>query len=47
MQDFAKNTDLETGIVYDSQKARDGFSAFCEKYNVDFAEGNIFVASPN
>lgn len=47
MQDFAKNTDLETGIVYDSEQARDGFSAFCEKYNVDFAEGNIFVASPN
>ncbi len=47
MQDFAKNTDLETGIVYDSEKARNAFATFCEKYNVDFAEGNIFVASPN
>lgn len=47
MNDFAKNTDLETGIVYDSEKARESFSEFCEKYDVEFAEGNIFVASPN
>ena len=47
MNDFANNTDLQTGIVYDSEKARNSFSEFCKKYNVDFAEGNIFVASPN
>lgn len=47
MNDFAKNTDLETGIVYDSEKARESFSEFCEKYDVEFAEGNIFVASQN
>ena len=47
MSDFAKNTDLNKGIVYDSQKARDVFGEFKTKYNVDIAEGNIFVASPN
>ena len=44
---FAKNTDLETGIVFDSEKARTSFEAFKEKHNVTIAEGNIFVASPN
>lgn len=47
MSDFAKNTDLTTGIVYDSQKARDSFEEFKTKHNVEIAEGNIFVASPN
>lgn len=47
MSDFAKNTDLTTGIVYDSQKARDSFEEFKAKHNVEIAEGNIFVASPN
>ena len=47
MSDFAKNTDLETGIVFDSEKARTSFEAFKEKHNVTIAEGNIFVASPN
>ena len=47
MNDFAKNADLETGIVYDSEKAKDALANFCEKYNVEVAEGNIFVASPN
>lgn len=47
MNDFAKNTDLRTGIVYDSQKARDSFEEFKAKHNVEIAEGNIFVASPN
>ena len=47
MSDFAKNTDSETGIVYDSQKARDVFGDFKTKFNVEVAHGNIFVASPN
>ena len=47
MSDFAKNTDLNTGIVFDSEKARTSFEAFKEKHNVTVAEGNIFVASPN
>ena len=47
MSDFAKNTDSETGIVYDSQKSRDVFGDFKTKYNVEVAHGNIFVASPN
>lgn len=44
MNDFANNTDLETGIVYDSQKARASFENFCEKFDVKNAAGNIFVA---
>ena len=44
MEDFAANTDLETGIVYDSAEARQAFTNFCEKYDVQVAEGNIFVA---
>lgn len=47
MSDFAKNTDLSTGIVYDSAKARESFEEFKAKHNVEIAEGNIFVASPN
>ncbi|MBQ8886097.1 MAG: hypothetical protein IJY61_00155 [Candidatus Gastranaerophilales bacterium] len=47
MSDFAKNTDLTTGIVYDSEKARTSFEEFKTKHNVTVAEGNIFVASPN
>lgn len=44
MSDFADNTDAETGIVYDSKEARSAFADFCEKHNVETAEGNIFVA---
>ncbi len=44
MSDFSKNTDLTTGIVYDSPEAKDSFGNFCEKYNVQEVEGNIFVA---
>ena len=47
MSDFSKNTDLETGIVFDSKKARTSFEAFKEKHNIEIAQGNIFVASPN
>ena len=47
MSDFAKNTDLETGIVYDSEKARASFEEFKAKHNIEVAHGNIFVASPN
>ena len=47
MSDFAKNTDSQTGIVYDSQRAKDVFGEFKTKYNVEVAHGNIFVASPN
>ena len=44
MKDFARNTDLNTGIVFDSAKARNVFGDFKAKYNVEVAEGNIFVA---
>ncbi len=44
MEDFSNNTDLSTGIVYDSQEARERFEDFKGKYNVEVAQGNIFVA---
>ncbi len=44
LNDFAKNTDLESGIVYDSPKARESLESFKEKYNVQSVRGNIFVA---
>ena len=44
MSDFSKNTDLTTGIVYDSPEAKDSFGNFCANYNVQEVEGNIFVA---
>ncbi|MCD7781027.1 MAG: hypothetical protein LUH05_10210, partial [Candidatus Gastranaerophilales bacterium] len=43
MQDFVKNTDLDTGIVYSDETARESFDNFKEKYNVETAHGNIFV----
>ena len=39
MSDFADNTDLNTGIVFDSSKAKDSFDAFKEKYGVK----NVFI----
>ncbi len=45
MSDFAANTDLESGIVFDSEQARNSFNDFCSKYEVQSARGNIFVAS--
>ena len=45
MRDFAANTDLESGIVFDSEQARNSFNDFCSKYEVQSARGNIFVAS--
>ncbi|MBQ4077982.1 hypothetical protein IJD15_02235 [bacterium] len=47
MSDFADNTDLNSGMVFDSAKAKDVFQDFKAKYNVKVSEGNIFVASPN
>lgn len=44
MTDFANNADPETGIVFDSAKSRNVFGEFCQKYNIEKAEGNIFVA---
>ena len=44
LEDFAKNTDLETGIVYDSPRAREALDSFSEKYDVQSVRGNIFVA---
>ena len=44
MKDFSDNADPNTGIVFDSAKARGVFGEFCDKYNVSKAEGNIFVA---
>ncbi|MBQ8476177.1 hypothetical protein IJ531_03845, partial [bacterium] len=43
LNDFEKNVDLETGIVYGSPKSKQAFNQFCEKYQVSDAEGNIFV----
>ena len=47
MSDFKKNTDLRTGVVFYSEKARASFEEFKAKHNVTVAEDNIFVASPN
>ena len=47
MKDFAANTDLERGIVFDSKLARDSFGNFCQKHEVKSARGNIFVAGNN
>lgn len=44
LNDFANNVDLESGIVYDSQKARESLESFKEKYGVQSIRGNIFVA---
>ncbi len=43
MQDFSKNTDLVTGIVYSGSSSKDAFQDFIDKYNVQRAYGNIFV----
>lgn len=43
MQDFAKNSDLESGIVYRSDKAKDIFNTFKEAFGVEEAKGNIYV----
>ena len=47
MKDFAANTDLERGIIFDSKEARDSFNNFCHKYEIKSARGNIFVAGNN
>ncbi len=44
MQDFLNNTDLNTGIVFDSAEAKDSFNNFCDKFDVTSVKGNIFVA---
>lgn len=43
LEDFKKNSDLVTGIVFDSPKSRKALDAFKEKYEVSYAMGNIFV----
>ena len=44
LNDFRDNVDLDTGIVYDSPKARKMLENFKEKYNIEDIRGNIFVA---
>ena len=44
MKDFRANTDLNTGIVYDSKHAQDALQNFKEKRNVSQIYGNIYVA---
>ena len=44
LQDFANNTDLERGIVFDSKDAQDALNDFAIKYGVSSVRGNIFVA---
>lgn len=44
LNDFAKNADLQSGIVYDSKEAKDALGAFCEKYAIGSVRGNIYVA---
>ncbi len=44
LNDFRKNVDLETGIVYDSPLAKQALESFKDKYDVEDIRGNIFVA---
>ncbi len=44
LQDFANNTDLERGIVFDSKEAQYALRDFAMKYGVKSVCGNIFVA---
>lgn len=44
LYDFAKNVDLQSGIVFDSQSAKDSLGAFCEKYGVADIRGNIYIS---
>lgn len=44
LYDFAKNVDLQSGIVFDSQSAKDSLGAFCEKYGVADVRGNIYIS---
>ncbi len=44
LQDFANNSDLESGIVFDSQQAQYALNEFALKYGVNSIRGNIFVA---
>lgn len=43
LKDFVKNTNLEKGIVFDSQKARTSLDNFESTYNANVS-GNIYVA---
>ena len=43
LQDFANNTDLETGVVFDSQRARQAVAEFAQKYELNTMRGNMFV----
>lgn len=43
LEDFKKNTDLETGIVCDSPKSKAALEKFKEKYGINNIEGNIYV----
>lgn len=41
---FAKNTDLESGIVYQSSAAKDNFNTFKKAVDAKSVRGNIYVA---
>ena len=43
LTDFAKNTDLETGIVFHSKEARQALSNFATEKNITEIKGNIYV----
>lgn len=43
LDDFEKNTDLETSIVYSNPKSREKFENFKKGFGVMEAKGNIFV----
>lgn len=43
LEDFKKNTDLSTGVVYQSERARTNFNAF-QKATGATIQGNIYVA---
>ncbi|MBQ9149780.1 hypothetical protein IJX73_02505 [bacterium] len=44
MHDFLSNSDLETGIVYDSYQARIALEKFKVKHSINTIQGNIYIA---
>ncbi len=43
LEDFSKNTDLKTGVVYQSDSARGNFNNFANKVDLKEMNGNIYV----
>lgn len=44
MRDFSNNADPITGIVFDSEEAKEALVSFNDKYDVEEVKGNIFIA---